>query len=301
MVFDLMDTDSRRGLGDDRRPARGRSRPPSTATARTLLRGGRRRPRRGPPAVRRGRRARSAPGPARRAAGTSSPTLVAGADGRRCRRRAARPSCERHAATASEAIAAFGRFLSEELAPRGPGDDAVRPRALRARLALLPRRRGRPRGDLRLGLGGAGADRGRDGRGRRPDRARRLGRRRGRRARRRPGPHASPASEAFRDWMQELADRASPSWPTSTSTSPSRSAASSAGSRRPTTAASTTPARARTSPGPGRMWWSVPEGVDEFSHLARGRPPSSTRACPATTSRSPRRSTAPSCSTAGSG
>ncbi len=37
---------------------------------------------------------------------------------------------------------------------------------------------------------------------------------------------------------------------------------------------------------PGRMWWSVPPGVDDFPYLAARPPPSSTRASPVTTYRS---------------
>ena len=51
---------------------------------------------------------------------------------------------------------------------------------------------------------------------------------------------------------------------------------------------------------PGRMWWSVPDGIEDFHPGARS-PPSTTRACPAITCRSPRRPTAATCSTAGSG
>ena len=117
-----------------------------------------------------------------------------------------------------------------------------------AGLAVLPRRHRRPGRDLRLGLRRTGPDRGRDARGRRQDRARRLGRRRRRRPRRRPGPHdprqgGVPGLDAG-SWPTGP----SPSCTVPTSTSPSRSGGSSAAWRRPRTAASTTPARARTSP-----------------------------------------------------
>ena len=70
-------------------------------------------------------------------------------------------------------------------------------------------------------------------------------------AHREPTPRgASTARRQFREWMQEPR-RPDPrrAWPTRTSTSPSRSGGSSAGSRRPRTAASTTRRPRRTSPG----------------------------------------------------
>ena len=76
----------------------------------------------------------------------------------------------------------------------------------------------------------------------------RVDRRRGRRARRRPGPHGSPARRRSATGCRRWPTRRSPSCTAPTSTSPSRSGGSSAASRRPATAASTTPARARTSP-----------------------------------------------------
>jgi uncharacterized protein (DUF885 family) len=51
---------------------------------------------------------------------------------------------------------------------------------------------------------------------------------------------------------------------------------------------------------PGRMWWAVPDGIGTSTPGSR-RPRSSTRASLATTSRSPRRRTARTASTAGSG
>ena len=75
-----------------------------------------------------------------------------------------------------------GRGHGLPAARRGPRHPPARPRtrgrrrgarALPARLAPLPRRHRRPRGDLRLGPGGAGAHHGRHARHRRPDRARR--------------------------------------------------------------------------------------------------------------------------------
>ncbi len=61
-----------------------------------------------------------------------------------CRRRSA-PSCVRTRPTRRAAYADFGRFLTDELAPRGRGEGGRRAGALRPGLALLPRRRGRPR------------------------------------------------------------------------------------------------------------------------------------------------------------
>ena len=199
MVFDLMPTDGERRPGQRRRPARRRSPAALDGYARTLLRGA--------AAGHVSARAqlvevakqcaldRADPAPAT----TSSPGWSSGCRGRR---RPAARSCERHAAAATAATAEFGRFLRDELAPPRPGQAGRRPGALRARLPVLPRRQGRPGRDLRLGLRGAGPPRGRDGRGRRPDRAPALRstRRSPRSTPTRPGP--SPGKEAFRDWMQ---------------------------------------------------------------------------------------------------
>ena len=86
----------------------------------------------------------------------------------------------------------------------------------------------------------------------------------------------------------------STSSPACTSTSPTRSAASSAASPRPRTAGSTTPVRARTSRAPaacgGRCLRASPGSARGRGHhrLPRGR-------APAITSRSPRPTTAPTC------
>ena len=205
--------------------------------------------------------ARSAAGPARRArAATSSPTSSPTAPEatprravaarrrrqrgvRRARRAAWRPSSRRAVATARPR-AASGTPLASRDVPRGGR---------------------RPRGDLRLGLGGAEAASTDDmvAASNRivpggsvddavaaldADPARRLGSR-----------------EEFRDWMQQLADAPSRTSPTCTSTSPSRSAGSSAAWRRPTTAASTTRARARTSPGRGGCGGRCPTASTRFS------------------------------------
>ena len=81
------------------------------------------------------------------------------------------------------------------------------PRALPARLAPVPRRHRRPRGDLRVGAGGAGPHRGRHARHRRTDPARRPVKE--------AIEHLDPdprdqlhGTDALRDWMQERADEA---------------------------------------------------------------------------------------------
>ena len=111
-----------------------------------------------------------------------------------------------------------------------------------------------------------------------------------------------PGKEAFRDWMQAAGRPGrSPSCTAPTSTSPSRSAGSSAASRRPATAASTTPARARTSPARAGCGGRCRRASTDFStwrevttvyHEGVPGPPPAGR-------RRPR--SAPSCSTAGSG
>ena len=135
--------------------------------------------------------------------------------------------------------------------PARAGQGGRRARAVPARLALLPRRHDRPRRDVRLGLRRAGpASRPRCAAVADKIVAGRHGRRGGRRARRRPGPHASQGKEAFRDWMQELADRAIAELHGTHFDIPEqvrRIECCLAPDHR--TAASTTPARARTSPG----------------------------------------------------
>ena len=224
--------------------------------------------------------------------------LVASARRRRRARRRPATSTPRQA---TEATAAFGRFLDDELAAARPRGGGVRPRALRAGLAATS---SAPQIDLEetyaWGWEELRADRGRDGAGSPTDRARRLGRRRGRSAGRRPRPHRSPARSSSPPGCRSSPTAPSTSWPTCTSTSPSRSAGSSAGSRRPATAASTTPGRARTSAGRAGCGGRSRTAARPSRPGARSRP-SSTRACPATTCRSGRRPTAASCSTGGSG
>ena len=147
----------------------------------------------------------------------------------------------KHAVEASAAFAEFATFLERRAGPTRTRQGGGRPRAVRPRLALLPRQRDRPRRDLRLGLGGAAPHRDRDARdlgdaGRR----RRHDRRRRGRPRRRPAPQRIDVRTPSASGCRSSPTAPSPTWPTPTSTSPSRSAGSSAGSRRPTTAASTT-------------------------------------------------------------
>ena len=164
---------------------------------------------------------------------------------------ARRDELARRAGAASAAYADLGRWLETELAPRGRDREA----AGRERYALASREFLGAAVDLeetyqwgweelkrltddmvatsnRIVPGGSVSDAvaALDA-----DPARRLGSR-----------------EEFRDWMQAARRHApSPTSPTCTSTSPSRSAGSSAAWRRPTTAASTTRVRRRTSPGRG--------------------------------------------------
>ena len=77
-------------------------------------------------------------------------------------------------------------FRRDRPGPSGPRDRRGRPRPLRPRVALLPRCRDRPRGDVPVGLGGAQADRGRHGADGAAHRRRRLDRRRGASTRPRP-------------------------------------------------------------------------------------------------------------------
>ena len=246
--------------------SRGHRRPPGRRPgARWRATGPRcaRRPTRGrvvaPAAVRRGRRADpplDRPGGRRR---RLSPTLVVLA-----------PTDARPTLPASTPPSAAVRRLRPVPRRRaGPARAASRRRSAASDYALcralLPRRRRRPRGDLRLGLGGAQAARRRDGRAPptgscpaarsprpspRSTPTRRAGSRAGRRSA--TGCRSSPTAP-------------SPRWPTCTSTSPSRSAASSAASPPPTTAASTTPARARTSAGPAGCGGRCPTASTQFA------------------------------------
>ena len=115
---------------------------------------------------------------------------------------------EAAAAAARKAYDQFGQWLTDRPRAAGAEPGRLRPRGVRAGLAGLPRRRRRPRRDVRLGLGGARPDRGRDesiaaalNGGDRSiaavaellddDPARKI-----------------HGKEAFRDWMQRLADAA---------------------------------------------------------------------------------------------
>ena len=196
-------------------------------------------------------------------------------------------SLARHAAGASAAFAEFGRFLDDELGPRGRDREAVG----RDEYALCSRYFLGATVDLdeTYAWGWAELKRLHDEMVETADRIV-------------PGGSVDEAVAAL-DADPAPLDRgsravprldagarrphASPRWPTSTSTSPSRSARSSAGSPRPTTAASTTHRPSEDFSRPGRMWWSVPDGIDTLLHLAgdhdglpRGRagPPPAVRA-----------------------
>ncbi len=200
-VFDLMPTEGEEAVGQHRRPARPRSRRRSSSTRRPCAR----RPARATSAPRapdgRGRQAvRHLDRPARRqllprpGRPARAPTARCAAElrpgrgrGHRGDRRVRRASC------------------ASELAPLGREKQAAGRERYAARLAVLPRRQGRPRRDVRLGLRGAGPAGERDARRGRP---------------RSPAPapsideavaalDADPArsiqgKEAFRDWMQAL-------------------------------------------------------------------------------------------------
>ena len=188
---------------------------------------GRRRHVRRRAAVRRGRR----PGPpldrpGRARAATSSPTSSPDAPDGSLATELARARRRRPRA----AYAEFGRLARDRArAARRADEDAVG----RERYALASRyflgADGRPRGDLRLGLGGAQAastttwTQSPTGSSRAAASTTRS---------RRSTPTRAPAAaarEAFRDWMQAAGrPRPSPTWPACTSTSPSRSAGSSA-------------------------------------------------------------------------
>ena len=136
--------------------------------------------------------------------------------------------------------------------PARAGQAGRRPGALRAGLAVLPRREGRPGRDVRLGFRGAGPAGGRDADGGRPDRRAGRHHRRGGGACSTPTrPAPSRARRRSGTGCRRWPTRRSASCTAPTSTSRSRSAGSSAASPRPATARSTTPGRARTSPAPG--------------------------------------------------
>ena len=222
-VFDMMPQAGRAGLVRRRQPARRRARGPGRLP-RHAARGG------GPPA--------GSPRPASTAAivgqvaswtgrtgdgGDMLGTMVAG-----CDVDALRPQLQRHAAEANAALDDFATFLEQELVPRGSERDAVG----RDRYALHSRDSLGARVDLDETYAwgweelkrisddmAATADRVLPGRVVR----RGGGPPRGRRVPQGPRPRDVPRLDAGAG----RPDR-SPSWPTSTSTSPSRSAASSA-------------------------------------------------------------------------
>ena len=95
-------------------------------------------------------------------------------------------------------------------------------------------------------------------------------------------------ADNFRAGCRSLPSGPSPRWPTPTSTSRSRSGGSSAASPRPTTAGSTTPDRARTSPARAGCGGRC-RTASRTSRPGARSPPSTTRACRAITCRSRRR------------
>ena len=126
----------------------------------------------------------------------------------------------------------FGLFLVRRARAAGHGQGGRRPRGLRAGEPLLPRRRGRPRRDLRLGLDRAPAALRPDARDRRADPARasdvdeavaHLDAD--------PDAGGARAARPSATGCRSSPTAPSPRWPTCTSTSPSRSGASSACSR----------------------------------------------------------------------
>ena len=156
----------------------------------------------------------------------------------------------KHAVEASAAYAEFATFLEQELAPRGRDKEAVgREQYARDSRYFLGteidldetyawgweelHRIETEMLAISATLAGDGA----------------TIARRGRRHRERPGAARSTARRTSAAGCRSSPTGPSPTWPTPTSTSPSRSGGSSAGSRRPRTAASTTRRPRRTSPG----------------------------------------------------
>ena len=215
------------------------------------------------------------------------PGLVAPA--RRGRRAAARELRPAAPAAATRGHRRVRPLPARRAGPARPGEGGRRPRALRAGLALLPRRHGRPRGDLRLGLRGART-------GSRPRCARSP-------TRSSPGGtvdeavaalDADPARthrrarRAFRDWMQELADRAIAELARHPLRHPRADPPHRVLHRPDQRRRHLLHRPERGLHPPGRMWWAVPRGHRRRSPPGARSPPSTTRACPATTSRSPR-------------
>ena len=260
-VFDLMDTDGEEAWTQHRRPARG-----SAGGARRLPRDAdSRRPTSGHVSATR-QIGWSPAGPAWTGqdgnAGDFFAHLVAGPKASR-RPRGSSLDAARHGG--QRRPSPLRRFLDRRAAPRGPRQDAV------GRDRYAPESRYFLGADVDLdetyawGWDELARIEDEMAARRRADRPRRLRRRRGRRARRRSRRAGSTAGAPSGTGCRSWPTAPSPTWPTSTSTSPSRSAGSSAGSRRPTTAASTTPARARTSAGRAGCGGRCPTASTRFS------------------------------------
>ena len=187
--------------------------------------------------------------------------------------------------------------------PRPPRPTPRAASATQLASRALPRRHRRPRGDLRLGAGRSwpASPPSMERRGR-ADPARRHGQG-GHRASstptRRYQLHGTDALQRLDAGARRRGHRRA--WPARTSTSPSRCAPSSAGSRRPTTGGIyyTGPERRLQPPGPDVVVGA--QGRHRVRHLARADDRLPRGRARATTSRSPRPSTAASCSTGGAG
>ena len=122
----------------------------------------------------------------------------------------------------------LAQFLGGELAPVGEREGCRRARTLRTAVAPVPRRHDRPRRDLRLGRGGARPHGRRAGVDRERDQGRRHASKRPSRSSRRTRRASCTAPTRCSDGCRRRATVPSPSSARPTSTSPSRSARSSA-------------------------------------------------------------------------
>ena len=210
---------------------------------------------------------RCAAGPVRPARRATSSCGLVGACGRRPRRAATATA----PGPASAATAAFGLFLADDLAPRGRERDGVG----RDRYALRAATSSAPRSTSRRPTPGAGRSSAASRTTWRRPRERIVP---GGRCRRRGAPHldADPArvvagSEAFREWMQDLADRTIADDGRRALRHPRRRSGASSACIAPDQRRRHLLHRpVRDFCRPGRMWWSVPDGIDELRHLARG-------------------------------